>query len=44
MTTVERERERERERESKNGFNWKSPWVIGGGVVLVIVVGIVFYY
>ncbi|CFW92985.1 protein of unknown function [endosymbiont DhMRE of Dentiscutata heterogama] len=39
-----RERERERERESKNGFNWGSPWVIGGGIVIILVIGVVIYF
>jgi len=34
----------EKTKESKKPFNWKSPWIITGGVVLILIIGAVVYF
>jgi hypothetical protein len=37
------ELEKEKQEQNPNKTNW-TPWLIGGGIVLVLVVGIIAYY
>jgi hypothetical protein len=31
--------------QNPRGFNWKSPWVMGGGIVLVLgMIGLIVYF
>ena len=43
-TRIEKEFTPERERESNSGFNWKSPYLIGGGVALLLGIGLIIYF
>ena len=41
---VERERDGRKRKKGKSGLNWRSPWVIGGGITLVIIIGTIIYF